>query len=152
MHLSEELQTVDIRHPDVGKEHVIAREIPFKGLPRGGEGIDLIAGAQKRLLEKFAGHGVVIDDQDPDFLHALSLPKSLLPHVMGQIRHPAGISPFIVIPGHHLRHVVPKHLGELHIHDGGVGIPLEVHRHQGDFLAGHDPLELLPGGLRRGPS
>ena len=66
MHLPEELQAVDIRHPDIGQEQVVPGELLLEGLPGGGEGIHLIAGPQERLLEKLAGHGVVVDDEDAD--------------------------------------------------------------------------------------
>ncbi len=64
--LPEELETVDLRHPDIGQQEIVPGKILLQGLPRGGEGFDLVAGPEERLLEELAGHGVVVDHEDAD--------------------------------------------------------------------------------------
>jgi len=64
-------------------------------------------------------------------------------HVGRKIRHTARITPLVVIPADHLGHVAGQNLGELDIHDGRMGVALEVTRDKGFLRTLEDPFQFF---------
>ena len=66
---------------------------------------------------------------------------SLFGDFSDQVDHPAGISPFVVVPGEDLDHVAVSHLGEGRVDDAGMGIGHEVDGDEGIRFILHDTLQ-----------
>ncbi len=64
MNPPQQLQSVHVRHPDIGNHQVVTGQIFLQGLPGGDAGFHVIAGSVQGLLKEFAGYGIVINDDD----------------------------------------------------------------------------------------